>query len=144
MLSPNFDFEAAWRFASIEKKMPTRATWLKLTEDLAWQLATIESKEKYRHFYTVMYGDMRVGKSSQIGYYDVKAILESNVPNRLKANIPIWADIWMCNRILRTDGVKPTMSKVAALHAVASGRSTPLDRKDVESRLISCERYIRE
>lgn len=142
LLSSEFDFDAAWRFACLEKKMATRAGWLKLNDDIAWQLATIESDAMKNRFYTIMNGEKRKGVPVQIGYYDIGGILESCVPNRLKQNIPTWATIWMCNRILRRGSKEPTMTAVALLHVLATGRGTPLDRKNIGGQLASCERYI--
>jgi hypothetical protein len=143
LLLPEFDFASARRFACLNKKMATRAIWMNLPDDLAWQLATIESEAMNKRFYTIMHGERRAGRLSQIGYLDVLAILESCVTTRLKPQIHTWATIWMCYRMLRSADSDPAMTTVARLHAVATGRTTPLDRKDISSRLESCEKYLR-
>ncbi|MFZ2161970.1 MAG: hypothetical protein WAW02_07130 [Sideroxyarcus sp.] len=143
LLRPEFDFEAAWRFARLDKKLDTRAAWLKLPTELAWQLASIENDTMKSRFYTIMHGERRKGHKVQVGYYDVLAILESVVPMRLQSSIRTWATVWMCDRMIRTPGAATPKTKLALLHAVITGRATPLDRKDISSRLDSCEKYLR-
>lgn len=143
LLQPIFDFEAAWRFSGLIKKLATRAAWLSLPEELAWQLATIETDAMKHRFYTIIKGERRTGIEVQQGYYSVLAKLESNAPKRLRHSIQIWASIWMCDRMLRNTGKPTSMVAVAKLHSLAVGSEKPLDRNDISSRLQTCKKYLR-
>ncbi|MDD2721365.1 MAG: hypothetical protein PHH47_08675 [Gallionella sp.] len=142
LYSPEFDWEAAWRFASLNKKMNTRAGWLNLDDDLAWQLATIESEKMNKRFYTIMNGEKRKGERKQIGYHEVLASLKSNLTTRLKYRAETWAMIWVCDRLLRSENKKHSWPRVAQLHALATGREAPLERTNIRDQFNSCMKIL--
>jgi hypothetical protein len=114
-----------------------------LPDELAWQLATIETDEMKSRFYTITKGERRKGIEAQQGYYSVLAKLESNAPKRLRKYIQIWASAWMCDRMLHNSGKPTSMVAVARLHSLVVGSEKPLDKNDIKSRLQTCKDYLR-
>ncbi len=133
---------AAEQFAVAPLKADTKATWLALPDQLAFQLAAIQTDTVRERFRVSLKGkkDAKTGKLAVYGRHQIEVILRNSVSHlpQLQRHVPTWVDIWHAARLVG-DKAEP----LRKFHALMTGLETPMDRRDIVRRLGNLERHIR-
>ncbi len=129
-----FQAVKAEMFAAVPAPMDEKAGWLALPDNIAFQLAAIQTDSIRVRYRVASQGDIVKGKERQIGHLQVTQLLETSTMNQphLQAQIPRWANIWMCARLVGDD---PEVLR--KFHAFCEGLDKPIDSRDMARRLNS-------
>lgn len=119
-------------FAEIPASFDEKASWLALPDNVAFQLAAIQTDAVRERFRVANLGDTVKGKVRQVGHMQVTQMLETSVANspQLQDQIPRWASIWMCARL-----VGDHAEVLRQFHALAEGLEKPIGARDIARRL---------
>lgn len=128
-------------FAKVPVSANEKATWLALPDHVAFQLAALQTDAIRERFRVANLGDTVKGKVRQVGRMQVTQLLETSVANfpQLQDQIPHWANIWMCARL-----VGDHANVLRQFHALAEGLEKPLDGRDIARRLTTVRSRLGE
>lgn len=138
----HFDFECASRFAAENDTSDTKARRLKLGDQIAWELAALETRNMRDRFGTLMHGKYRDGKRDMYGIGEVQAALETAAARRkgMEALVYDWSMLWLVDRLL---GANSTSAVLSQLWALATGRERLPDPSQTKRTLVSIQEKIR-
>lgn len=138
----NFDFDCANRFAAENDKGDTKVRWLKLADEIAWELAALETKYMRDRFGTLMHGKYQDGKRDMYGIGEVQVALETAAARRkgMDQRVQDWSMLWLVNRLI---GQNSTPALLSQLWALATGRDKVPDPSQTKRTLVSVLEKIR-
>ena len=136
-----FKVNLAEMFAEVPASANEKANWLMLPDEVAFQLAAIQTDRIRERFRIANLGDVRKGGVHQIGRAQVIRMLGTSLSStpQLYAQIPRWSLIWMCSKLVGSNA-----EVLRRFHAIAEGLEKPLDRRDIIRRLAAAKKHIAE
>ena len=134
-----FDAWKAAMFASVPLSANEKASWLALPNNIAFQLAAIQTDAIRWRFRVANQGDVVNGQARQIGLMQVTAMLENSVMNQphLQDYVPTWANIWMCAKLVGSQA-----EVLRKFHALTVGLDEPIGQRDMARRLESVNKRV--
>ena len=137
-----FDLTAAERFAQETWSPGSKATHLRLTEEMQWQLAIIQTAEIRKAWALIEQGDVRGTQVKQAGAPHVEqklheAIWRANKP-QVAQHIPMMVSAWKARKIVGSG-----LAKIVAIDALINGRK-PRDSRAMKRTLESLDRFLKK
>jgi len=142
LVANDFDFDTAGSLAKEECTADVKARWLRLPENVAWELASIQTKNMRDRFGVLMHGKRKNGKQDMHGLGEIVATLATAAAKRKGNEVLVdgWAKLWLVDRMLGPNGT-PTL--IAQLFAFATGAEKMPDSSQIMRKLATVQSKIK-